>query len=97
MSGAGHLRRLLHSWLMSAHPKNYEGRSKDYEFSQRSMDEHWRAGYHDARRTLRHPEVLQRPDNHEVSLLSTLPRTDVNRSDQRVSNAPTLKDMIQSQ
>jgi NTE family protein len=45
--------------------KNYEGHSKDYEFSQRSMEEHWRAGYHDARRTLRHPEVLQRPDNHE--------------------------------
>jgi NTE family protein len=28
------------------------------------MEEHWRAGYHDARRTLRHPEVLQRPTNH---------------------------------
>jgi hypothetical protein len=25
---------------------------------------HWRAGYHDARRTLRHPEVLRRPNNH---------------------------------
>jgi NTE family protein len=45
--------------------KNYEGHSKDYEFSQRSMEEHWRAGYHDARRTLRHPEVLKRPSNHE--------------------------------
>jgi NTE family protein len=29
------------------------------------MQEHWRAGYHDARRTLRHPAVLKRPDNHE--------------------------------
>jgi len=45
--------------------KNYEGHSKDYEFSRLSMEEHWRAGYHDARRTLRHPEVLKRPDNHE--------------------------------
>jgi NTE family protein len=45
--------------------KKYEGHSKDYEFSRLSMEEHWRAGYHDARRTLRHPEVLQRPDNHE--------------------------------
>jgi NTE family protein len=45
--------------------KNYEGHSKDYEFSRLSMQEHWRAGYHDARRTLRHPEVLKRPDNHE--------------------------------
>jgi NTE family protein len=44
--------------------KNYEGHSKDYEFSRLSMEEHWRAGYHDARRTLRHPEVLQRPTNH---------------------------------
>ena len=45
--------------------KKYEGHSKDYEFSRLSMEEHWRAGYHDARRTLRHPEVLQRPDNHD--------------------------------
>ena len=45
--------------------KNYEGHSKDYEFSQRSMEEHWHAGHHDARRTLRHPEVLKRPSNHE--------------------------------
>ena len=36
--------------------------SKDYEFSRRTMEEHWKAGYNDAVRTLRHPEVLQRPD-----------------------------------
>ena len=42
--------------------KNYEGCSKDYEFSRRTMEEHWTAGYNDAVRTLRHPEVLQRPD-----------------------------------
>jgi NTE family protein len=41
--------------------QNYEGHSKDYEFSRLSMEEHWRAGYHDAVRTLRHPEVLARP------------------------------------
>ena len=45
--------------------KNYEGHSKDYEFSRLSMEEHWRAGYHDARRTLRHTNVLKRPDNYE--------------------------------
>jgi len=45
--------------------RNYEGHSKDYEFSRLSMHEHWRAGYHDARRTLRHREVLERPTNHE--------------------------------
>ena len=41
--------------------KEYEGDSKDYEFSRRSMEEHWSAGYHDTVRTLRHPEVLERP------------------------------------
>jgi NTE family protein len=45
--------------------KKYEGHSKDFEFSRASMREHWQAGYHDAVRTLRHPEVLQRPTNHE--------------------------------
>jgi NTE family protein len=33
----------------------------DYEFSRRTMEEHWKAGYNDAVRTLRYPEVLQRP------------------------------------
>ena len=45
--------------------RNYERHSKDYEFSRASMEEHWRAGYHDARRTLRHPEVLERPKTLE--------------------------------
>ena len=46
--------------------KNYEGPAKDYEFSRQSMEEHWRAGYYDAVRTLRHPEVVGRPTNDEV-------------------------------
>ena len=41
--------------------RNHEGHSKDYEFSRLSMQDHWQAGYHDALRTLRHPEVLTRP------------------------------------
>ena len=41
--------------------KEYEGDAKDYEFSRRSMEDRWRAGYHDTIRTLRHPEVLERP------------------------------------
>jgi len=45
--------------------QNYEGDSKDYEFSRLSMQEHWRAGYNDAVRTLRHPEVLKRPTRLE--------------------------------
>jgi NTE family protein len=44
------------------HAKNYEGSCKDYEFSRPTMREHWHAGYNDAVRTLRHPEVL---DRHE--------------------------------
>ena len=46
-------------------PKGYEGDSKDYEFSRLSMTEHWRTGYYDAMRTLRHPEVLERAGNGE--------------------------------
>jgi len=45
--------------------KQYEGDSKDYEFSRASMEDHWRAGYHDTARTLRHREVLERPKSLE--------------------------------
>ena len=45
--------------------RSYEGDSKDYEFSKLSMEEHWKAGYHDTVRTLRYPQVVQRPTNHE--------------------------------
>lgn len=45
--------------------KVYENDSKDYQFSRRSMEEQWKAGYADTVRTLRHPEVLQRPTNRE--------------------------------
>jgi NTE family protein len=41
--------------------KHYEGGSKDFEFSSRSMEDHWSAGRCDTIRTLRHPEVLERP------------------------------------
>ncbi|HXW72293.1 MAG TPA: patatin-like phospholipase family protein [Methylocella sp.] len=45
--------------------RDYEGSSKDYEFSRRTMEEHWQSGYNDAVHTLRHPEVLKRPENHD--------------------------------
>jgi NTE family protein len=45
--------------------QRYEGDSKDYEFSRLSMEEHWRAGYYDTTRALRHPEALARPTNLE--------------------------------
>jgi NTE family protein len=41
--------------------RKYEGASKDYEFSRRTMEEHWSAGHRDAVATLRHPGVLERP------------------------------------
>jgi NTE family protein len=41
--------------------RNYEGNCKDFEFSRLTMEEHWQSGYNDAVRTLRHPEVLERP------------------------------------
>jgi NTE family protein len=45
--------------------KKYEGVAKDFEFSRRTMEEHWSAGYHNARKTLANPEVLQLPDREE--------------------------------
>jgi NTE family protein len=45
--------------------KGYEGIAKDYEFSRRTMEEHWQAGYDDAIRALSHPGVLQRPGKLE--------------------------------
>lgn len=57
-----HLYNIVHLIYRS---KNYESDSKDYEFSRLSMEEHWRAGYHDAVRSLRHREIYQRPTNIE--------------------------------
>ena len=47
------------------HSPVYEGQSKDFEFSRRSMQEHWRAGYRDACKALQHPEVLELPSRDE--------------------------------
>jgi NTE family protein len=49
--------------------KEYEGDAKDYEFSRRSMEERWRAGYHDTTRTLKHPEVLERPSSPDGTFM----------------------------
>lgn len=40
---------------------SYEGDSKDYDFSRRTMKDHWLAGRRDVMKTLKHPEVLVRP------------------------------------
>lgn len=47
------------------HARNYEGISKDYEFSRRTMLEHWETGYRDAMRAMQHPEVLKRPKRED--------------------------------
>lgn len=39
----------------------YEGDSKDYNFSRRSMVEHWQSGQADALLALDHPEIFERP------------------------------------
>jgi NTE family protein len=42
--------------------RSYEGIAKDFLFSRRMMEEHWKSGYDDARRALAEPEVMRRPD-----------------------------------
>jgi NTE family protein len=44
------------------HAQPHQGSTKDFEFSKLNVGEHWETGYHDAVRTLRHPEALARPD-----------------------------------
>jgi NTE family protein len=39
----------------------YEGQYKDVEFSRMTMNEHWRAGYADADKTLEHSEIMRLP------------------------------------
>ncbi|MCE9522574.1 MAG: patatin-like phospholipase family protein [Alphaproteobacteria bacterium] len=41
--------------------KEYEGHSKDFEFSGTSMREHWESGYEDTKRTLRHKDWMVIP------------------------------------
>jgi NTE family protein len=50
--------------------KGYEGDSKDYEFSRCSMEDHWRAGYHDAVHALRHPEIFERSSSRYETLVT---------------------------
>jgi NTE family protein len=45
--------------------QKYEGSAKDYEFSRRTMEEHWFAGYRDTVHSLSHPEIFEPPDRLE--------------------------------
>jgi NTE family protein len=56
--------------------KNYEGHSKDHEFSRLSMNDHWRSGYHDARPRRATARCLNVPQITKASLRSILPATD---------------------
>lgn len=47
------------------HSPCYEGTAKDFEFSRRSMEEHWRDGHDAATRALSHGEIFKRPTNPE--------------------------------
>lgn len=46
--------------------KNFETSSKDYDFSQVAMGEHWDAGEADVDLSMSHPEWLQKPLNGET-------------------------------
>ena len=45
--------------------RQYESHYKDYDFSRLAMNEHWQSGYQDAKLTLKHPEIFERPTNHD--------------------------------
>jgi NTE family protein len=45
--------------------RSYEGIAKDFEFSRRTMEEHWKSGYENAMQTLAAPDVMQLPDRQE--------------------------------
>jgi NTE family protein len=45
--------------------KMYEGSAKDYEFSRRTMEEHWLAGYRDTVHSLGHHDIFEPPDRLE--------------------------------
>ena len=45
--------------------KKYEGSAMDYEFSRRTMEEHWLAGYRDAVHSLSHQEIFEPPERLE--------------------------------
>lgn len=44
------------------HARPHHGATKDFVFSDINIREHWKTGYDDAVRTLRHPEALSRPE-----------------------------------
>src|ERR1700704_5124658 len=48
--------------------KNYESSSKDYDFSHIGMVEHWGAGARDVHLSMRHKDILERPQSGETMM-----------------------------
>ena len=48
--------------------KNYESSSKDYDFSHIAMVEHWSAGERDVHLSMRHKDILERPQSGETMM-----------------------------
>jgi NTE family protein len=48
--------------------KNYESSSKDYDFSHIGMVEHWSAGERDVHLSMRHKDILERPQSGETMM-----------------------------
>jgi len=48
--------------------KNYESSSKDYDFSHIGMVEHWNAGARDVHLSMRHKDILERPQSGETMM-----------------------------
>jgi NTE family protein len=60
--------------------RSYEGVAKDFEFSRRTMEEHWQTGYENARRSLAEPEVMRLPDPIEGVRIFDVCKDDTPRS-----------------
>ena len=61
-------RRVHHLVNLVYRPTSPEGTSKDDEFSRRSIEERWRAGYHDTVQALHHPGVLERAAGQDAGI-----------------------------
>ncbi len=56
--------------------KSYEDHAKDYEFSARSMQDHWAAGLEDTRKTLKHKDWLNAPSETDGVIVRDIHRNE---------------------
>lgn len=61
-------RRLHHLVNLIYEPERPEDSSKENEFSGRSMEQRWQAGYHNTVQALRHPEIFERSPDHDSGI-----------------------------